>query len=84
MQEEPKIRLKDIAKYAEVSVATVSMALADHPQVNEETRRKVKLASRKLGYKKSPRLFPQQNDLRLARKIGCREHGQPCASFALG
>lgn len=60
MANDKKIRLKDIANYAGVSVATVSMALADNPQVNEETRRKIKLASRKLGYNKTPRLFSPQ------------------------
>ena len=60
MQAKTNIHLKDIAKYAGVSISTVSMALADNPVVNEETRRRIKLASRKLGYKKTHRLFSPQ------------------------
>ncbi len=48
-----KTRLKDIAKYTDFSIATVSMALAGHPNINEETRRTVHIASKKLGYNKT-------------------------------
>jgi LacI family transcriptional regulator len=52
MAKTSKIRLQDIAKYTNVSVATVSMALANHPQINDRTKRIIKAASRKLGYNK--------------------------------
>lgn len=51
-----KTRLKDIAELAEISVATVSMALADHPNINDDTKSRVKEIGRQLGYR--PRRQP--------------------------
>src|SRR5690606_2688271 len=47
-----KPRLKDIAHLADVSIATASMALSDHPKVSIHTKRKVLAISRRLGYRK--------------------------------
>jgi|GEM_PF-1737776 len=47
----PRVRLIDIAQSTGLSVATVSMALSDHPDVGLETKLKVRQCSRKLGYK---------------------------------
>jgi LacI family transcriptional regulator len=44
------ITIKDVAKAARVSVATVSRALSGSPKVTEETRRLVDAAAVKLGY----------------------------------
>jgi DNA-binding LacI/PurR family transcriptional regulator len=46
-----KPRLKDIALKANVSVPTVSMALADHPRISMDTKRKVWRIGEELGYK---------------------------------
>lgn len=51
-----KTRLKDIAELADISVATVSMALADHPNINDDTKSRVREIGRKLGYR--PRRQP--------------------------
>lgn len=40
----------DVARHAQVSTATVSRVLANHPYVSEKTRRKVLHALRSLGY----------------------------------
>lgn len=55
MKTETKVSLKDIASRADVSVAAVSMALADHPRISLETRRRVQKLSQELGYR-PPRL----------------------------
>lgn len=45
-----KVRLKNIADEAGVSVSAVSMALSDSPQISDETKRKVRDISQRLGY----------------------------------
>ena len=44
------VRLKDIAKIAKVSEATVSLALNDNKLVNENTKLKIKKIANELGY----------------------------------
>ncbi len=44
------ITMKDIAKIAGVSVNTVSRALNDRPEINEETKRNIKRIARELDY----------------------------------
>lgn len=46
--------VREIAAKAGVSVATVSRALNDLPNVNEETRERVLAAARQMGYVKAP------------------------------
>lgn len=46
--------IKDVARLAQVSVGTASMALNGKQGVNEETRKKVMEAARTLNYKPSP------------------------------
>lgn len=48
--------MRDIAKALDISIATVSRALADNPQVKPETIRRVNRAAAELGYKKDPAL----------------------------
>ncbi|MGY4688884.1 LacI family DNA-binding transcriptional regulator [Salibacterium sp. K-3] len=43
--------IKDVAKYAEVSVATVSRVLNNHGYVNEDTKKRVMQAMEELEYK---------------------------------
>lgn len=47
----PKVRLRDIAEKAEISISAVSMALADHPGIGEQTKRRVRQLSREMGYR---------------------------------
>ncbi len=47
-----KIRLSDIARKTSVSVATVSMALQNHPAIKHATRVAIKQAARELGYRR--------------------------------
>ncbi|TMV45921.1 LacI family transcriptional regulator [Paenibacillus mesophilus] len=42
--------MNDIAKIAGVSKATVSLALADHPRISEETKLKIKTIAQNIGY----------------------------------
>lgn len=44
------VTIKDIAKVAGVSYATVSRALNDHPEINEETKKKIKEIAKQMGY----------------------------------
>ena len=48
------ITLKDIAKVAGVSYATVSRALTDHPDVNFETRERIKKIAKEMNYVPNP------------------------------
>ncbi|MGQ1889041.1 LacI family DNA-binding transcriptional regulator [Thermophagus sp. OGC60D27] len=45
------ITLKDIARILELSPSTVSRALKDHPDINEETKRLVKTFAKKVNYR---------------------------------
>ena len=47
----PKVRLRDIAEKAEISISAVSMALADHPGIGEQTKQRVRQLSREMGYR---------------------------------
>jgi DNA-binding LacI/PurR family transcriptional regulator len=47
-----KIRLLDVARECQVSLPTASMALANHPEINHETCKRVQMVSKKLGYQR--------------------------------
>jgi LacI family transcriptional regulator len=47
------VQIKDVARHAQVSVATVSRVLANKPYINEETRQRVLLSVKELGYQPS-------------------------------
>lgn len=51
MNPEKEITIYDIAKKLNVSAATVSRALMDHPSVNNNTKQKVVEAAREMGYR---------------------------------
>ncbi|MDX2109439.1 MAG: LacI family DNA-binding transcriptional regulator [Verrucomicrobiota bacterium] len=48
------VRLKDIAARLNISTATVSLALSNHPRIPIETRRKVEAMASMLGYQRNP------------------------------
>lgn len=51
-----RVTQKDIAARAGLSVATVSLALSDHPRLSEDTRAQVKRIAADLGYSPDPAL----------------------------
>ncbi|MBQ6892544.1 MAG: LacI family DNA-binding transcriptional regulator, partial [Clostridia bacterium] len=46
----PSVTLKDVAKGAGVSYATVSRALSGSPEISEETRRRILKLCKEMGY----------------------------------
>jgi len=52
IDKDKRIRLKDIAEKAQISVSAVSMALADSPQIGTKTKHRIRVLSRELGYGK--------------------------------
>lgn len=57
------IKLQDIAADTGVSINTVSRALRGKPDVNEETRREILKAAKKLGYLTSEKSIPASRPL---------------------
>lgn len=55
MNKKRSITLKELAKELDLSVSTVSRALNDHPDLSDETKKKVKALAQKLHY--APNLF---------------------------
>lgn len=51
-----KIRLKDLAALADISIATVSRALNDSPAVNDQTKRRIWQLAREHGYSFRPQM----------------------------
>jgi LacI family transcriptional regulator len=49
---EAPVGLKQVAQKAGVSIATVSMSLADHPGVGEITKRRIRQLSQQMGYQR--------------------------------
>lgn len=50
-----QVKLEDLARYAGVSVSTVSRALTSHPAVNAETRDRIAALALEHGYTPAPR-----------------------------
>lgn len=50
------IRLEDLAALADTSIATVSRALNDHPNVNDATKRRIWALARENGYNFKPHM----------------------------
>ena len=46
--------LHDIARELKISASTVSRALSDHPDINDETKKKVKRLAKKMEYSPNP------------------------------
>ncbi len=51
MRREKEITIYDIAKQLDLSAATVSRALKDHPAINKQTKKKIADLAHKLGYR---------------------------------
>jgi LacI family transcriptional regulator len=45
-----EVTIYDVAKYLGISPSTVSRGLQDHPHIRKETKRKINLAAREMGY----------------------------------
>lgn len=63
-----KVTLKHIADRAEISVSAVSMALADSPAIGRDTRKKVRMLSREMGYQ-PPATSNRAHNMEHARKL---------------
>lgn len=59
--------LREIADAAGVSVATVSMALRNHPRVSAETRERLKRLAKSMGYAQNPEIARLMHHLRRGR-----------------
>lgn len=64
MKSATAVRLADVARHADVSPATASMALSDHPRIAAATKQRVRAAAETLGY------FPDP----LLRALASRRH----------
>ncbi len=51
MKREKEITIYDIARQLDISAATVSRALKDHPAINKHTKKKITDLAEKLGYR---------------------------------
>lgn len=61
-----RVRLADVAREANMSIATISMSLSNHPNVNESTRRRVQEICNKLGYTRKAK---QREETSTQRKL---------------
>jgi LacI family transcriptional regulator len=62
------IRIKDIAQKLKISESTVSRALADHPRISVETKKKVEELAKKLNYR--PNLIAKSLKIKKTKTIG--------------
>ncbi len=69
----PVVTLKDVARRARLSLATVSYALRQHPKIPAETRALVTTAARELGYRPNPRVASLMAHIRGAQSRPHRE-----------
>ncbi len=51
MKQKKEVTIYDIAQKLDISSATVSRGLQDHPAINKNTRKKIKDAAKELGYR---------------------------------
>jgi DNA-binding LacI/PurR family transcriptional regulator len=60
---------RDIAKAAGVSLATVSLALRNHPSIPEGTRKRIREVADRLGYRPNPRVAELMGHIRRNRNV---------------
>jgi LacI family transcriptional regulator len=63
------ITIREIAKVAELSPATVSLALRNHPSIPEGTRFRVRKVAEDLGYQPNPRVAELMGHIRRNRHV---------------
>ena len=51
MKKQSKVTIKDIAVEVGMSISSVSRAMSDHPHISDVTKKRVKDAAKKLGYR---------------------------------
>ena len=61
--------LRDIAKAAGVSAATVSLALRKHASIPESTRERIRALATEMGYSPNPRVAELMNHIRRNRAV---------------
>jgi LacI family transcriptional regulator len=62
------VSIRRIAALLKLSPAAVSMALHDHPRIPEATKRQVRRAARKLGYKPNAKVAELMSQVRSSRR----------------
>jgi LacI family transcriptional regulator len=68
MKKKSSVTLKDIAKRLELSISTVSRALNDHSDINQETKEKIEKIAKELNYQ--PNIFAKGFRSHRTRIIG--------------
>src|SRR5882724_11535758 len=84
----PVVKQHSIAKRLNLSIATVSRSLANHPAISEETRERVQRAADELGYKprsgaRSTPNFAGRRSIRIGVLVGLQPNSSPLATFPL-
>jgi LacI family transcriptional regulator len=64
--------IRQIAKMEKLSIATVSLALRDHPRISMATRSRVKAAARRSGYSVNPKITQMMGAIRQGTGEGSR------------
>jgi len=64
-----KPNLRDVARVAGVSAATVSLALRSHASIPETTRKRIRAVAAKMGYLPNPRVTELMNHIRRNRAV---------------
>jgi len=83
----PAVNQNSIAKRLNLSVATVSRGLANHPSISTETRNRVIQVAEELGYKRQP--APKKSTSQRSKTspigvfVGLQRNSSPLATFPL-
>ena len=64
----PFISQRDVAVAAKVSVATVSLALRNHPKISPKVRARIRATASRLGYHADPQLSTLMGQVRTVRR----------------
>ncbi len=69
---EKSVSMREVAEHLGVHVSTVSLSLRDNPRVSRETRERVRLAARELGYRSSPYISTLMSEKRTGKALRSR------------